>query len=587
MRANFVVMSLNDAYDYTDKLKELLSKSGKVLEVSKEFKEISENSDRIKYVQNLLLTHGLIAEGKLKLDKSNAVAESCRTKGNQFYTKKQFLDALESYNKSLCFAESGSETIGMAYANRSAVFFELRLFDNCLDNIEHAKQNGYPSDQLHKLQKREEMCNAMINNKESLVGAGEPVGAEFFKITRKVSEKVPFIADCLELKSSEKFGRYITTKAALNPGEIICIEDPFTKFLLSNHRYKYCATCLGDNFLDLFSCPSCTSTMFCSVECQRHGEEKFHKYECPVIDKLNSLAKKILRIAARSFFEALDACGGDLQELKALVKENEGSSKTVFDFDSPMERKNVLIAVDALAANEMQRSHADLFQRAGIVAVVSQLLMNHTSLKDLLTTADDQDFFNCFVFKQTQIAACNYHGLYNGLSKAWEVESNEQYGSGSFPFLSLINHSCAPNLVRVTYGCKNYVVVNRPIAPGEQLFDNYGFHHCLEDLRERQTSLFSQYMFKCSCEACKRNFPLFPYLPLVDQGFQKFISNDIKKLSLLDVKTAKERFPAYCNYLKKFDRKYPCYEISSVQECLLRCFTIFTMSEFKLKLCAK
>lgn len=324
--------------------------------------------------------------------------------------------------------------------------------------------------------------------------------------------------------------------------------------------------------------------MFCSVKCEQLGDKKFHKFECSIIDKLNTLSTKILRIAVRTFFEALDVCDGSLLELKALIEENIGSSCTVFDFKVPLSRRNMLQAIDALSGNEAERNQADLFQRSGVVAIISNLFLKNT-LKEILVTDEDQDFFRSFVFKQSQIAACNYHGLFCGVVRKSELESNPQYGSGSFPFCSLINHSCAPNLVRVTYNCKNYVIINRPIAAGSQLFDNYGYHHCLEKFHQRQSSLLGQYMFKCLCEACTGNYPLFSDLKMIDNQFDEFLTDDIKKLSKLDVSRAKEKFQSYCYYLSKVDRHYPSYEISSVQECLMRCFTLFTMTDFKLKLC--
>lgn len=581
-------MSQSEVYDYTDELKDRLIKDGKVLIISREFRNFNENSKRVRFVENLLIEYDLIADkGKMKMGKSNEIAEHYRSRGNQFYSKKQFLDALESYNQTLCFAEPGSKTIGIAYGNRSAVYFELKVYDSCLNNIKLAKMNNYPGENMDKLQRREQMCLEMINNNCSLGNESAPLGLEHLRLTKKPSEKLPFIADCLELKSDDKFGRYITTKESLRPGDIVCVEDPFAVFLVPNHRFKYCATCLQDNFLDLVPCVKCTSTMFCSDDCEKIGNDKFHKFECPIIDKLNTLGTKILRIAVRTFFEALDVCGGLVQDLKTLIEENRDSNRTVFDFDFPIKRKDVLQAIDALAANEGERNHADLFQRSGIVAIICNLFLKHTSLGDLLEANDDRDFFRSFIFKQTQIAACNYHGLFNGVIRKSELDANPQYGSASFPFCSLINHSCSPNLVRVTFNCKNYVAINRPIAPGEQLFDNYGFHHCLENLSDRQSTLLTQYMFRCTCEACKKKFPLYPDLPVYDKRFERFLGDDIKKLADLNVDYAKAKFQQYCEYLMKHDKNYPCYEVSTVQECLLRCFTIFTMSDFKLKLCAK
>lgn len=574
-------------YDFTDKLKEGLIKNGTVMKISKEFKEISENCNRVRFVQKLLFDSNLIGDcGKLILEKSDRIAESCRTRGNKLYSNKQFLDALEAYNQSLSFAESGEQK-GLSYANRSAVYYELELFDNCLKNIQLAKQNKYPDKKMKKLDNRKDLCLEKINNTYIVNKMNIPVGAEFLKLTAEPNQNLPFIANCLQLKSDEKFGRYITTNKDLNPGDIVCVEEPFSTFLLPIHRYKYCATCLNDNFLDLISCNNCTSTMYCSHECAEQGNNKFHKYECGVIDKLNLLGTKILRIAIRTFFEALHICAGNVQELKALIEANRNSSLTVFDFDFSMNRKNILQAIDALASNENGRTGADLFQRSGIVAIISNLFLKHTGLNQVLRSSDDQNFFNSFIFKQTQIAACNYHGLFNGVLKKSEIDSNPQYGSGSFPFCSLINHSCAPNIVRLSSGCKNFVIINLPIPAGGQIFDNYGFHHCLNDLKERQSSLRDQYMFTCYCEGCTKKYPLYYELPLIDKSFDIFITDDVQRLSRLDVKQAKTRFKDYCCYLSKFCINYPCYEVSSVQECLLRCFTIFTMSEFKLRLCAK
>ena len=580
-------MPQTDVYDYTDKLIELLSKEKKIVDISCEFKKINENGDRVRYLTVLLKTYNLIGDDgvQLKLGKSSIIAESCRSEGNKFYTKRKFVDALKCYNQSLCFAELGTSDWGLVYANKSAVYFELKIFLKSLENIELAKKNWYPAENFGKLSKRKAMCEEAIEKKIKQTSA-IAFGQKFLKLSYKPNKKLPFIAECLEMRSSEVFGRYIITNVDLKPGDIIAIEEPFTKCLLPEHSYVYCANCLRDNFMDLVPCFDCTSTMFCSEECRTLGMRKFHKFECAVIDQLNNLSTKILRIAVRTFFEALEVCGGSLKELNTLIEEND-ATRSIFDFEHPLTRREVLQAIDALASNESTRTQSDLFQRAGIVALVTNLLISVNAMKDLLITESDVAFFRSFVFKQTQISASNYHGIYNGIFRASEIDLNPQHGSGSYPFCSLLNHSCAPNVVRISHEGKIVVTVNRVIAAGGQIFDNYGFHHCLEDVKKRRTSLFNQYMFNCVCEACRNNYSLFTELPRVEPKLENFLSNDIRELSELNVQHAEDRFNEYCRYLQKLGNQYPCWEISSLQECLLRCFTIFTMSEFKLKLCEK
>lgn len=574
----------NDVYQFTEKLKELLRNDGKISEVSMEFKKIKENSEMIKFLHNLLSKYKLLSDyGRLRIPKNDKISDACREKGNKSYAQKQFIDAVVQYNQSLCFAET-QQNLALAFANRSAVFFELKMFSTCLDNIELAKFHNYPKEKLDKLEKRAEMCRQMIDEgAESDQSQSIPAGEEYLKLSYPPHPILPFIADCLELKCDKDFGRYIVSTKELTPGEIICIESPFSKILMPDHKFKHCINCLKDNFMSLVPCSLSTSAMYCSDECKKDAYDTFYKYEVDIIDKLNLICTKIVRIAVRTFFHSLKVCDGNLKKLKAVVSENENhSGLTIFDVENPGDQLDILRSIDALQSNENGRGNADHFQRSGIVAVIIDLFLQHTKLADFLSAEDDRDFFRNFVYKQTQIAACNYHGIYNGITKKSEIDNDPQIGSGSYPFCSLINHSCNPNIVRVILDNKNYVVVNRVIRRGQQLFDNYGFHHCLEDIQTRQFQLRNQYMFECACDACANDYPLFPNLPFRDpsQSFEV----DVKKLMDIDVDHAKQFFKRICNYLVKKDRYYPCYEISAMQECLLRCFTIFRMTKFKLKI---
>jgi hypothetical protein len=269
------------------------------------------------------------------------------------------------------------------------------------------------------------------------------------------------------------------------------------------------------------------------------------------------------------------------------MNENAKSSVTVYDFDLEGEsdvKKKMFMAIDSLVTNEKYRSPSDLFQRAGIVAIMTNLLLSQVDLNNLLMTESDKSFYRQFIMKQTQIAALNYHGIFDGILTKSQLNDNVQIGSASYPFCSLINHSCAPNLIRVSYKYRNYLMVNRPIEYGEQLFDNYGYHHCLESLRERQTSLNNQYMFKCTCAACFNDYKLFPQLRNATKTFDTFIGNDVTELQNLNMETAQRRFKDYCKMINKLDKYYPCRETSSLQECLLRCFFIFKLSTFNLQL---
>lgn len=464
----------------------------------------------------------------------------------------------------------------------------MRLYKRAIKNIDLAVKNNYPQQNIDKLMNRKKLCQDSIKDdaEQALMVAQ---GEEYLKMSYESNPNVPFIANCLKLKSDERFGRYIVTDRDLSAGDIIAIEEPFSKALLPKGAHVYCAACLSDNFLDLFPCKNCSAVMFCSEECIRIGMKKFHQYECRIIDVLNAINTKIMRIANFTFYEAFYLFDMDIEQLRVAMSENENSPMTVFDVDleiSPTNsKKQMFKAIDSLITNQNNRSSSDLFQRAGIVALMTHFLLNYTDLKLVLDSDDKKDFYRNFLMKQTQISALNYHGIFDGILSKVDLDKDTQFGSGSYPFCSLINHSCAPNIARISYKCKNYIMINRSVSAGEQIFDNYGYHHCLETLRERQISLQNQYMFKCLCEACRHDFKLFPQLKNVMKT-SVINENDFAELQNLNLSTARKRFNEFCETLNMLEKKgfYPCAEISTLQECLLRCFLIFKMSKFNLKL---
>ncbi len=71
------------------------------------------------------------------------------------------------------------------------------------------------------------------------------------------------------------------------------------------------------------------------------------------------------------------------------------------------------------------------------------------------------------------ICVTNNYSLYRTFEANGKIKS-EKIGMAVFPFASLFNHSCAPNVSRINLGSKMYLVVKRSIKAGEQLFNSYG-----------------------------------------------------------------------------------------------------------------
>jgi hypothetical protein len=104
--------------------------------------------------------------------------------------------------------------------------------------------------------------------------------------------------------------------------------------------------------------------------------------------------------------------------------------------------------------------------------VLINLMLNHSTLGSILNE-EQQAMFRQFVFKYSLINVVNGHSLHSSYEANCEVKS-DRIGGLVFPFASLCNHSCAPNVSRFDIQTKIYLVVKRPINAGEQLFDSYG-----------------------------------------------------------------------------------------------------------------
>lgn len=141
-------------------------------------------------------------------EKSQDKADSYRVDGNNFYKNLKFYEALESYNKSLCAALPGSKAFALAYANRSAVYLEVKEYQLCLENIQAARKAGYPKDKIDQLNEREARCEMKKMEKDEEKAQDSK---DFIKLSYPANEKIPFIVESLELRENRKYGRHVVT----------------------------------------------------------------------------------------------------------------------------------------------------------------------------------------------------------------------------------------------------------------------------------------------------------------------------------------------------------------------------------------
>lgn len=75
------------------------------------------------------------------------------------------------------------------------------------------------------------------------------------------------------------------------------------------------------------------------------------------------------------------------------------------------------------------------------------------------------------------------------------------------------------------------------------------------------------YLFTCDCIACTNNFPL--HKNLSNETIENGVTDmDTAKLLSGDAVYAAQRWKRFCEYLSKYDNKYPCTQLNVVQSHL-------------------
>ncbi|KAJ6633361.1 SET and MYND domain-containing protein 4 [Pseudolycoriella hygida] len=560
-----------DIYSIHQALLVKLADEHLLLRTTSRFDSCRTNTDRVKLIEKFLMKFKIIPRLVPRRAKNNIQSRELRKKGNALFKKENLYEALELYNQSLCWAETGDEAedLANAYANRAAVFCKWNMFKIALENVVLAKKYGYPEKNMDKLLDRERCCLQSINNGNDVRSTHNHFN---LKLDYEENPQIPFIAKCLEMKESNDQGRYITTNTILNPGDIIAIEEPYAVCLQPPSRYQRCNYCLIENDLHLIPCPSCTNAMFCSKKCMKKANAEYHNIECAISDIMLDVFHKMQVIGLRVSLKAMNTFQST-DDMIAFCTEANDANFTTFSFNhanelTPLEQCQQIYC---LATNEEKRKPHDLFLRAVVTTVLWKQLMEHTTLADALPDTKSQSTFIEILFRHMQIASTNFHTL--DVAEL-PLSASVDYGSGAYPFCSLLNHSCAPNICRMSVGRKMILFALRVIHPGEQLFDNYGYHHCLAEKADRQNSLADQYLFSCNCIACEFDYPMLPELPVSPEIPHHDTTEDVERLTNLDETFATENIKRYAQYLKKYDSHYPCNQVCEMQEIFKMCFHI-------------
>lgn len=280
--------------------------------------------------------------------------------------------------------------------------------------------------------------------------------SDVFKLSYPPNERNPLIINCLELRVNDEFGRHLVTTQRLKSGDIIAIEKAFYKSLDYRSYATRCANCFKSTSSNAVQCSSCNLVTFCSQNCERFAHDKFHKFECDVINEITEDDGFSMMIQ-RTLFQVLSIFGS----LESLIKScNDHQLMTVFDLnlnDPNLDRELVLVC------NSLESS-----KPTEIELMFAKSFVNfHRGVNKIWRTILEKDFLIAFVAKFIGILNRNSFTMH------WGESGDDATGCAIFPFASMFNHSCSPNVDRICLNDSLVLVVKRPIEANEQLFICY------------------------------------------------------------------------------------------------------------------
>ncbi|KAF7286825.1 hypothetical protein GWI33_003882 [Rhynchophorus ferrugineus] len=535
-----------------------LQAKNEILTVSLNFRQIISDSKKVDYVHDLLLENDMLPD--LIIDrKCNEKSDYFRKMGNQKFVKKLPKEAVELYTQSIAHAENNSREISLAYANRSAVLFEYKLYKECIEDINQAISNNYPNDLKPKIELRKSKALELITYQFNI---------DYTKPLPSIpkGDQNPLIQSAsksVEIKYTPEEGRFVVASRDIKPGDLIANEKPLFS-IITNEFHIHCHECLKICY-NLIPCERCTQALYCSQNCKKEAYKKYHKYECAIMVTLrNNGMNKLDLIAMR---------------IAILIRDDFNQSSLTAVEENSIYRSDRYTEIHNLVTNREKRTASDLFQKAATTAILYHYLKTNTNFFD--ETSNYEENFKELVLLHRQTSACNFHNINADLVVINE-NSTKQLGidamnynciaSGAYSFLSMFNHSCSPNVLRLSCGINSIVIALEPIKKGEKCLDNYGYHYALMTKQERQHSLKDQYKFVCNCDACEHDYPCYQSLP--QYGEESVSNEDFKIIMERDSEKIEKLYGRIIKALDKIRYPKPSKNLADLQEMLKACVFI-------------
>jgi len=260
-------------------------------------------------------------------------------------------------------------------------------------------------------------------------------------------------------------GLRVTEKAAA--GQMVTASVPFAYVLDMRNAVAACHCCLQSaDPTTLKCCAKCKFAKYCNEECQKNAWND-HKLECGALAKIcPKVPSEEVRLAGRILFKHYQKLkdGADKDESEAYLKMAELEAHDSVKL-TPVENKDM--------ENKMK--------------ILKGYLTNTKLITKKKTVSDEELKKIFFQIKSNAFMLSDRSGL-------------QVIGSGIYPSIALLNHSCASNCCAIQNMNKVELRPLKDLEANEELLISYV--DPISTSIERKTELKEKYNFACRCSDC-------------------------------------------------------------------------------------
>ncbi|XP_020711899.2 SET and MYND domain-containing protein 4-like isoform X2 [Athalia rosae] len=585
-----------------------------------EFSQMQNDEERVIFALQRMIKYKMNLNYE-SLHKNSEKSIQLKAQGNKLFIGGWDYKAVVKYTESIAYATKSSEELALTYANRSAALFRIEKYQDCINDIDRALSLVYPDKLKIKLYERKGLCltalgkpdaeasfkkalewldkmsldedktkklKIQLNKFISAPCVNVEIQAESAKYELPEFEtpnsEVPCASDAVVIKYTPELGRHVVATRKIRPGEILAAEKPFAMFLMPENVYTHCSKCLQVS-MAMTPCNYCVNAMYCSQACKEQAWEEYHEIECAIIGPLLMSGFNMLGLFSMRLAILATQKGKYLDKLKKQLEEidNHKDPRTKgFSADGKL-HSDQYGSIYSLVTNTQKRSAQDLLDRAFKAAYITYILSRESNIFgeklmldcDVLAKNAAATFVGGLILKHQQIIPSNVRVF----SELRGVEDYEN-GAAAMPFYSLFNHSCDSSVTRSVQ--KDHIILYAmyPIEKGEQIYDNYGVHYALSERSKRQKKLLEQFYFKCNCEPCTNDWPVYNKIRSyqaqlltqhVKNRLKQILRNHTRYIDLAYERKTDQDPNMLNNLLRMIEEVYelvkrPCVELNNVVE---------------------